>query len=1009
MSPRCRILVRYMSPILTAQFDQAYARLNPSQRQAVDTVDGPVMVIAGPGTGKTQILTLRIAKILLSTDTPPEGVLALTFTNAGAHAMRTRLRSIIGQTAERIPIYTFHGFAEHLIKKFPEAYPTIIGGDAVTDVQVFALIETLLNDPQFVVLRPPGRPDYYVRDCISAISDLKREGFSPDGFAEFVARQEQELMTIERVHESGAHRGKVRGEYVETEKKLLRNQELLQLYRRYEAAMRADSLYDYDDMILETLRALAQNEELRLLVQETYQYVLADEHQDVNGSQNRILEILVSYHRNPNIFVVGDEKQAIYRFQGASLENFLRFQTLYPSATVIPLVENYRSSQPILDLAERLVATDVPELAALRVPLKAVTTEAATLVCQEFTHQAREDEWVVRTVQEQRAAGVAAPEIALIVRKNRQVEHYTTLLRSQGIPVAPSADSDMLQHPLTKAVLLLLEAAARPGDEAVLARLLHEPYWQFAPGDLVRLFMARSLTQPLSALIADPTELATGLCAPQAIKHVHEVLVAARERALTEAPQQVLAYLLEASGLLRIALVRDPHEAGRIIRRVYDEVEAMVSRDRSLTLAGVVQVFSRREVYGLSLSAPLVSDAAEAVVVTTAHKSKGLEFTSVIIPDATTAVWDESGRTSPFVLPIGVGQKLPEAVQLEDTVRLLYVAVTRAKRALFLSCATVGSDGRARSLATVAQLLGLTPQPAPATAQEVSSRGELPGLVRSVVPVAITQDTVRAALERYGLSATSLNNYLRSPWNYLYRNVLRIPEPKSFALQYGTVLHTVIDASVHERASTGQLPTMTEVAVRLRRALESLPLSTEEYTRMHERGLSALSVYLPELPVAARQQTEVSLSAMLPTGLTHFPEVLLTGKLDRLDFDPSGRLVLVTDYKTGKPRTRGQIEGTTKDSEGEYKRQLVFYALLLSLQDNPDLHCRQMCLSFVEPTPKGEIKQEEFVITNDEVTALRVEIVRVVDEIVSGKSLQAVCDPERSDYCDLVAKLRSDV
>lgn len=994
-----------MSKQYTKAFEEAYARLNTSQRQAVDTIDGPVMVIAGPGTGKTQILTLRIANILIRTDTPPESVLALTFTNAGAHAMRARLRSFIGQTAQRIPIYTFHSFSEHLIKQFPEAYPTIIGGEAVTDVQVFTLVETLLSDPLFTALRPVGKPDYYVRDCIGAISNLKREGFSPDGFASFVLKQEQELATVQRIHEKGAHKGKVRGEYIEAEKKLLRNQELLQLYRRYDAALRADHLYDYDDMILETVRALSQNEEMRLVVQETYQYVLADEHQDVNGSQNRILEVLVDYHRNPNIFVVGDEKQAIYRFQGASLENFLRFQTLYPNAVVIPLVDNYRSSQDILDAAERLVVTEDPELAALRVALKATTNDTATLSCQTFNHQAFEDEWVVATVKGQLAAGIPASEIALIVRKNRQVEHYTSLLRSQGIPVAPSADSDMLQHPLTKSVLLLLEAVAKPDDEVVFSKLLHEPYWQFAPGDLVRLFAARSLTRPLSAIVATPEDEVLGLEAPLAISRVHNVLKAARERALTEAPQQVLAYVLEESGLLRMVLARDPLESGRIIRRVYDEVEAAVSSDHSLTLTGVVKLFSQRLAYGLSLTAPLVSDDEESVVVTTAHKSKGLEFNSVIIPDASTAVWDEGARSGPFVLPIGVGQKLPDSVQLEDNVRLFYVAVTRAKRALFLSCAAVGSDGRSRSLSVLAEMLGLVSESVSSVVSDVKT-SELTGMVVQNKPVAVTEATIRAALERYGLSATSLNNYLKSPWNYLYRNVLRIPEPKSFVMQYGTVLHAVIDAFVHERASTGHLLNMTEVATRLRRAIESLPVSVEEFTRMHERGLSALAAYLPQLPVAVRQQTEVSLSAVLPTGLKDFPEVTLTGKLDRLDFDASGRLVCVTDYKTGKARTRGQIEGTTKDSEGEYKRQLVFYALLLSLQDNPDMRCRHMCLSFVEPTPKGEIKQEEFIITDDEVAALRVDIIRVVEEIVSGKCLQVVCDPDRCDYCDLAVKLQ---
>lgn len=993
--------------VTSTKFSEAYNRLNGPQQQAVDAIDGPVMVIAGPGTGKTQVLTLRIANILLKTDTPPESVLALTFTNAGAHAMRARLRSFIGTTAQKVSIYTFHGFAEKLIKKFPEAYPKIIGGQAVTDVETFTIIEELLSDPVFTVLRPAGRPDYYVRDIISALGDLKKEGFGPDAFASFVSEQEVALTNIERVHQKGAHKGKVRGEYLEAEKKVSRNKELLLIYRRYEAALRSAQLYDYNDMVFLTVRALTENEEMRLRVQEEYQYILADEHQDVNGSQNRILEIIASYHDNPNVFVVGDEKQAIYRFQGASLENFLHFQTLYPRAAVISLVDNYRSSQAILDIAQKLVETEDSDLAALRVPLVAATDEEALISYTEFAHQAIEDAWLVSEVKKYLEKGVPATEIAVIVRKNRQVEYYTTLLRGQGIAVAPSADSDMLTHPLTRSVLLLLEAVAKPTDEVVLAQLLHEAYWDFAPGDLLRVLKARTYAVPLAVILAEPELSVPTLVDAGKVGAVRTILEEARTRALTEAPQRVLAYLLSASGLLATVMASDPQEGGRVVRRIYDEVEASVERDQSLSVLGVVQLFRQRMAHGLPLTAPLIAEAGNAVPVMTAHKSKGLEFSVVLLPDASDVVWDGGGRSNTFVLPVGIGTVLPKSLVAEDDIRLFYVALTRAKRTLLFSTAVTGGDGRLRGPSAGLQVLGLLPGAVEAL-EPASALPETPTHLLGLEPartVPVTTAMLRDSLLTYGLSATSLNNYLKSPWNYLYRNVLRIPEPKAFSLQYGTALHAVIDACVHERSLSGKFPAVNEMMSLLSHSLGNMPLSVEEFTRMHERGLNTLAAYIPQIPVASRQETEVSLSATLLTGIEDFPEVTLTGKLDRLDFESDGRVSLVTDYKTGKPRTRGQIEGSTKDSEGEYKRQLVFYALLLSLQDDSRYYCRDMCLSFVEPTAKGEIKEEQFTITTDEMAELRSDIIRVVAEIASGTCLQAVCDPERSDYCDLVAKL----
>jgi DNA helicase-2/ATP-dependent DNA helicase PcrA len=989
-------------PDLTAVFNDAYRSLNPSQRLAVDTIEGPVMVIAGPGTGKTQILTLRIVNILRCTDTKPENILALTFTNAGAHAMRSRLRTFIGAAAYRVPIHTFHSFAEVLINQYPESYPRIIGGTPASDLEIVSIIEDILQDPQFVLLRPNGRPDLYIRPITRAISDLKKEGYDPDMFAQYVRKQEEELADIPRYHEKGPHKGKVRSEYQKAEKQQNKNRELLALYRGYEAALRAAHLYDFDDMVLETVRALQHDESMRLLVQETYQYVLADEQQDVNGSQNQILALITEFHPSPNLFVVGDEKQAIYRFQGASLENFLHFERRYADATIISLTDNYRSSQGILDLAQTVVATDDAKLAALRIPLLATTTDVPRIERVPFAHQASEDAWVVAMVQQLLAEGVPAAEIAILTRTNRQVEFYTTLLRGQAVAVAPSADSDLLEHPLFLALQRLITATAEPGNDEVLMELLHDAYWQLAPGDLVQLLAARSRTYPLSALIAE-AETVPGLQKPEAVLKIHATLQEARVRMVTEAPQQVIAFLLSASGLLAAAMAHDPLVDGGVIRRFYDEVEALTLRTPTLSMAGVVRAFAQRRSYRLSLSSPLVSPVTEAVAVMTAHKSKGLEFTAVIMPDVTDAVWGGGGGgKAVFQLPNAAA---PDAdAEAADDVRLFYVALTRAKRTLLLSYAHLSRDGKERFAAAVLELLPLPEVAAPidVVTEEAALRTLSPG-----TPVPISCDVLQTALSTHGLSATSLNNYFESPWTYLYRNVLRVPAPKDFSLHFGSVLHSVIDASVRHRKASQEV-TASFIKTELERALDQLPLSTEEYTRMHERGLETLVAYLPHVPTAPEQRTEVSMQAFLPTGDARFPEVLLKGMLDRLDMAPDGTVLRVVDYKSGKPKTRGQIEGTTKDSNGNYKRQLLFYALLLSLQSDERLHCRTMTISFLESFTYGGLREETFVITDEEIAAIRQDVIRVALEIAHGTFLNAPCDPEECQYCELVAKLRFD-
>ena len=345
-------------------FDQTYNMLNEAQRQAVDAIEGPVMVVAGPGTGKTQILTLRIANILRLTDTEPESILALTFTEAAVANMRKRLAGLIGSAAYRVKIATFHGFANDQIQSYPEFFPNIIGASAMTDVDQLEYIRQVILDTELDVLKPFGDTFLYVRPIISAINTLKREGVTPNHFHSLVAREQESFDNLEDVYyEKGAHKGKMKGKYQALQKKIVKNAELARVYEAYQDAIRGAKKYDFSDMIIELVQALANDQEFLLTLQEHYQYFLVDEHQDTNNAQNQLLELLANFHASPNLFVVGDEKQSIFRFQGASVENFFYFRDRYPDAQLVTLTDNYRSTQAVLDSGESLIAGAVPLVA----------------------------------------------------------------------------------------------------------------------------------------------------------------------------------------------------------------------------------------------------------------------------------------------------------------------------------------------------------------------------------------------------------------------------------------------------------------------------------------------------------------------------------------------------------------------------------------------------------------------------------------------------------------------
>lgn len=993
------------------RFLEQYNRLNAQQREAVDTIEGPVMVIAGPGTGKTQILTLRIANILRKTDTAPENILALTFTEAGARAMRERLRGYIGGKAHKVEIRTFHEFASGLIRAYPDAYERAIGGRPATDLEKFDCIEQVLETGGIKLLRPRGNPQFYVRSILGTIALLKREYVTPDHLAEIIAKQDETLGATPKLHEKGAHKGKVRSEYQKLEKEIQKNRELLNVYRTYDTVLADQHLYDFEDMIYETVQALERNEDMLRDLQERFQYVLADEHQDVNGSQNRILELLAAFHDRPNLFVVGDEKQSIFRFQGASLENFLYFEEKFPHAKTIALTDNYRSAQNILDFAHALITVEETPASALRTPLSAARTEPGMIEWREYAHEAIEDDALIARVQEI-AKGTPLGEIAIIVRSNKEVEHYAQRLRSSGIPADATADGDILRHPVTASVRAFITTLLEPSNETALFSVLHEPYWGIATPDLVRIVRERSYARPLSAIIQDEEFLMSlGLTNIDTVLHVARTIQDVRARIPLTPPHRLIADGLSESGFVDHVMQHDPFEGGRALRRLYDEVEGLVRAKEAATLQDVARMFALRLLHGLPLTAPYIKTGGDAVQVMTAHKSKGLEFSHVCIPHLTSRGWGDTTHRELFKIPIASRIPTDAFDELDDERKLLYVALTRAKESLSLSYAKENTEGRTQS--ETALFDEVREQYADAVSTDVESDAfNAASAFAPTVRVAIDPLLLSETLKERGLSATALNNYLKSPWDYLYRNVLRMPEIKSESAQFGTAIHGALASVTHYRREHNSLPSIQEIKNALERELSKLPLSVHEYTRLHEHGLEILAQYVAffEQTLPPHTREESRFEAVLPTNDPLFPEVRLTGALDRLDFDRAphegGQLIRVLDYKTGKPKTRGQIEGTTQDSDGGYKRQLVFYALLLSLQDDERLKTREFVLSFVEADDKGKVHEERYIITDEEIEELKIEIIRVAHEITRGAFLDMSCDPETSDYCHLVGLLK---
>ncbi|MBE0574131.1 ATP-dependent helicase, partial [Candidatus Dojkabacteria bacterium] len=339
---------------MNANLESEILKLNPSQQEAVNAIEGPVLVVAGPGTGKTQVLSFRIANILSTTDAAANNILCLTFTESGVAAMRKRLLKLIGKEALYVRIHTFHSFCNEVILSHPENFSfakELTQLDDLNRIKIIRLILDELSSEQELTIVPFYDKYTYQKNILDNIQALKREGVSAETLENIC---KETIADLEANPDINSRTGKPKKDYTDKLKLYKKNLELAMVYKKYSEVLLEKGFYDYEDMILFVIDKFKKDDELLAEYQEQFLYILVDEYQDTNGSQNELLK-LFAFDKSPNIFAVGDDDQAIYRFQGANVENLLFFEKQFENVTTISLTTNYRSSQHILDLSSSLI------------------------------------------------------------------------------------------------------------------------------------------------------------------------------------------------------------------------------------------------------------------------------------------------------------------------------------------------------------------------------------------------------------------------------------------------------------------------------------------------------------------------------------------------------------------------------------------------------------------------------------------------------------------------------
>ncbi len=932
-------------------FKEAIERLNINQKKAVETTEGPVMVIAGPGTGKTQVLALRIAYILDTGRASSDEVLCLTFTRSGALAMRKRLESYIGDESRRVSINTFHGFALEYIEKYYQLLGFHHPPKLLDDTDAITLVDTLLQENDWEYIRPRTNPAMYFGDLKQLISILKRERVTPEEFLSYI---EEEIEFLSHDPNSMSSRGETKGQIKkEVQKKiesLSRTREVVLFYTQYEKEKKDAGLMDYDD-VLEYIVALAEDfEDVRGDIKERYLYVLVDEHQDSSGVQNNFLKAVWGDVESPNIFVVGDDRQLIYGFSGASLSYFEEFSTFFGKATCITLTDNYRSTSPILTLADTLLKSTLTDQVL-------VSTKQGDTLSVLAEYQYPRDEIIAAGLlfKQKIAEGVPPEECALLVPKNRHVRSAIILLQSMGLPVSSSQGSSLFMLREVDEFCRVLGIVADSSNNVLLTKSILDKVSNIPAREAHAFLYAHRYetvtidhmlhyNQKNSLFDGEQAVYRWGKTLDHFVNSFAHSRVSQSVSAIgndlfvknVESHEALLRSIEIVRSMMHLALVWEEKNPNGSLREFLLYIERLRAYGSHIEIAGF------EGTYGIQ--------------VMTLHKSKGLEYECVWIAHTNEEVL-MSEKRSAFTLPEKVQEKI--VARDEETARReLYVAITRAKEFCTISYAEKGYSGVPMELAHIVALLPHThfvKKSSEETQKELltydphmyvaSEEGKSNDMEKELL------DFVTKTYPQTKVSVTLLNNFFECPWKWYFRNFLRLPEVKSASLALGSAVHAVIEFILKQDS----LPNVHERKEKIARALftEGV-IDKKELSRLSRDAEKAVTrwvhTYFDDLSKERMSERSLSFSPHV------LPHLQLYGKIDLVERFSDGS-VIVTDFKTGASKTASAIEKINEEGRlSSLMRQLAMYSYLIRGVEK-DTEVALSRLLFIEEEGKNALYQ----------------------------------------------------
>ena len=884
--------------------------LTSAQRDAVLHEGGPLLIVAGAGTGKTTVITRRIAWLISTKRARPDEILALTFTEKAATEMEERVDLLVPYGYLDVCIRTFHAFGDQLLREHALKAGLSPQFRVLSTAEQLVFLRQHVFDFPLQEFRPLTDPTRFLEALAAVFARAKDEAVSPAEFEAFAQGLQQQA------HEHPSD------EVLRVEAR--RMLEIARGYAVYQQLLQQADAVDFGDQVLLAIQLLEQHPDVLAAVTRRFRYLLVDEFQDTNYAQFRLLQLLASVEAN--ITVVADDDQSIYKRRGAAISNVVKFLDHYAAIRTVVLTENFRSSQPILDCAYRLIRFNDPDRLEVRQGINKKLIARAQVVNEEphvrvFDTVSSEADWVAQTIREAIESGLRRPnDVAILVRSNREADLFLRALNVAGLPWRFSGASGLFARQESKMLLSCLKALMDPDDSLSWYHVASSPLYQCPMADLTKLLAHaqhthHSVRAVLEHLTEDPTlHAALSEAGKQHLQQfVHDVARLLELARTHSAGQLLYRWLTDRGFLAQLSRAEQLHESLQLqtVAQFFNQLrrlEELVGPD----LAGLMRHLELFQAMGHEAFDD--DDAwADRVNVLTIHKAKGLEFPVVFMVGLVQGRVPTPRRRDAIELPEALIKDILPAgdYHLQEERRLFYVGMTRAQQELYLTCAYDYGGKTVRKISQfIREALDLASPSPPATMASAKDLIERSGLKP---PIHLAASAARS--EPLRLDPHGLDDYLTCPLKYRYSHLLKIPVMHHHLVVYGAALHKAVEEFFQHR-------------------LRGLEMEEEQLLKTFERHWSAegfLTREHEELRLAqgratlrrfyAHQQQQPEKPTLIEEKF-RFPldDVLVVGRWDRVD--RRGRDVIIIDYKSSEVRDQAEADRRAKDS-----LQMRVYAL----------------------------------------------------------------------------------